>query len=297
LLLQVVRNPLKKKMQKLQALPDAALQSQCQLTELNTPGFYNQFHYNEKGLADEWRMHFGDGIPQVYTMAYDNNNKLSQAWLHYQDELIATINFIWTGNLLTNEHWNLLGFEFDYVNTYDNRGQRIKAEGTDGFSTTTKWSPIGNAEQTDIFLNGVILQRGEYTFNQPNKNPYLAIRGLPYGFPLLNLTFSKWWETSEKVTINDGGSPLVVFDLDHSQTDFQFGFQNYITEANHFDVVSNSNIDYTFEYQNCGAANNDPARISGSQSQASPRKVGRPVILKMGSSELVNKQLQQRHKK
>src|SRR5688572_5791795 len=278
------------------ALPDAVLQNQCQLTRLVVPGFHNQFRYNEKGLVDEWSMHFGDGIPQVYSMNYDNNNKLTQAWMHYQGDLIATINFTWTGNLLTNEHWNWLGFEFDYVNTYDNKGQRIESEGTDGFSTTTKWSPIGNAEQTDIFLNGVILQSGEYTFNQPNKNPYLAVRGLPYGFPLLNLTFSKWWETSEKISINDGGAPLVVYELDPLQTVFQFGSQNYLAEANHFDIVSNSAIDYSFEYQNCGPANNNPARMSGSQSQASTKKSGRPVLLKMGSSELISKQLKERRK-
>jgi hypothetical protein len=240
------------------SLADDALQNQCQLTQLNAPNYYNQFHYNEKGLVDEWRMDFGSGIPQVYTMTYDDQNKLIRALLHYQGRLIATIDFTWTGNLLTNEHWSYQGFEFDYVNTYDRKGQRIGTEGSDGFSTVTEWSANGNPIKTDIFIGDELYWRDEFTYNQPNKNPYNALNGIPYAFPFLHVVFGKSWETSEKITIFGD----VIYELDPSQTVFQFGQQNYLTEANNFDVVSNSPIDYSFEYQNCESETNVPTRLN-----------------------------------
>jgi hypothetical protein len=276
------------------AVPGNSLQKQCQLISLNVDGFYNQFHYNEKGLVDEWRMHFGDGIPQVYTMTYNNNNELAGAWMHYEGNLIATIDFTWKGNLLTDEHWNWLGFEFDYLNTYNSKGQRIKSEGTDGFSAISNWYANGNVEQTDILFNGELLQRAEYTYDQPNKNPYNAIRGLPYGFPILNLIWGKCWETSEKVTVNAGGWPLVVYELDPSQTAFQFGPQNYLTSANHFDLISNSPINYSFEYQNCGLATGISTQKNNSFTIPNPdtsKKSIKPLLFQKGSLENIRKNI------
>ena len=80
--------------------------NQCQLTHIIIDGFDNRFHYNAKGLADEWRIDYGDGVPDVYTMAYNSNNQLSRAWWHYDGDLIAKIDFVWTGNLITTEHWD-----------------------------------------------------------------------------------------------------------------------------------------------------------------------------------------------
>ena len=44
-------------------LPDASQKSKCQLTYgVDANSNPNWFHYNDKGLADEWRIDFGDGI-------------------------------------------------------------------------------------------------------------------------------------------------------------------------------------------------------------------------------------------
>jgi hypothetical protein len=281
------------------SLPDEMLKNQCKLTHMALEGFDFRFHYNSKGLADEWRIDYGTGIPDVYTMEYNNDNHLTRAWYHYDGELQSTIDFEWTGNLLTKENWDYSGFLFDVVNTYNIKGEMTGREVSYGYSIVSEHSPNGNAPIRDIFFDGELFYRGEYTFNQANKNPFLAIRGIPYGFPFLTFEFTKWWETSEKQTYYFDGDPFVVLDEDPAQTSVQFGFQNYLSGVTHFDVVSNSNIPFGFEYQNCGPEGNAPTRTNSSPAQQQPNfgtRVKKALPLKMGSPEMLRKQLQQRRK-
>lgn len=225
---------------------------QCQLTHFNVEGFDNRFHYNNKGLADEWRIDFGDGVPDVFTMKYDDNDQLSHAWYHYDGQLIASIEFEWSRNLITKEHWVFDSFQFDVVNIYDRKGQMIKREFSDGYSVVTTFSPNGNTPRVDLFYAGELFLRLDFTYNQPNKNPILAIRGIPYGFPFIAFTFSKWWETSEKQTAYENGIPTVLLDMDPAQTVMQLGFQNYPSSITAYDRISSSYYHYDFEFQNCG---------------------------------------------
>jgi hypothetical protein len=279
-------------------LPDGILKNQCQLTRMNVEGFDNQFHYNDKGLVDEWTIDFGFDFPDVYTMEYDNDNKLSRAWYHYDGQLFATINFEWTGSLLTKENWDYSGFLFDVINIYDRKGQMIKREASYGHSAIAEYSSNGNIPVREIYFAGELQQRNEYTFYQPNKNPFLAIRGLPYGFPFVIFDFSKWWETSEKIIDYTSGSPVVAYDYDPAQTVMQIGFQNYPTLVTHYDLVTNTIVPYSFEYQNCGPDGNTPTRINNNatQQQISSTRVKKTAPAKVGPPEMIRKQLQQRRK-
>jgi hypothetical protein len=279
-------------------LPEGILKNQCQLTRMNVEGFDNQFHYNDKGLADEWIIDFGTGIPDVYTMEYDNDNKLSRAWYHYDGQLIAMIDFEWTGGLLTKENWDYSGFLFDVINTYDRKSQMIKREMSYGHSAIAEYSSNGNIPVREIYFAGELQQRNEYTFYQPNKNPFLAIRGIPYGFPFVLFDFSKWWETSEKITYYSGGSPFVAYDYDPAQTVMQIGFQNYPTLVTHYDILTSNTVPYVFEYQNCGPDGNTPTRINNNatQQQTSPGRVKKSIPAKVGPPEILRKQLEQRGK-
>jgi hypothetical protein len=276
-------------------LPDASLKNQCQLTRLNIEGFDHHFHYNSQGLADEWRIEYGSGIPDVYTMEYDNDNKLSRAWYHYNGELIGTVEFEWAKNLLTEEHWDYSGFLFDVLNIYDKKDQMIKREISYGYTATIDYSPIGNVSKAEIFFDGELLDSREYTYNIPNRNAFLAIRGIPYGFPFVWFVFSKWWETSEKITVFQNGIPYLIYDPDPAQIVMQLGFQNYPIAIVNYDRVSNTYNPYGFEYQNCGPESDATAKVAGSSSLpilAPGKKANTHYPLLMGSPDAMRKQIE-----
>ena len=275
------------------AVPDALLENQCRLTRFTYPGFDNTFHYNEKGLADEWRIDYGGGIVDVFTMSYNDNNRINKACWHFDGSLVAAIDFTWVGNLITEEHWEMDGFAFDLVNTYDRRGRLVKRVASYGLEGAVQYSPIGNATLAEYSFSGEPISKSELTYNVANKNPFKAIRGLPYGFPFILLTFdNEWWETSEKITLYDAGVPTVIQDPDPAQTTFQFGFQHYLDQANYFDLASNSPFSVSFEYENCGE--NEPSTRSAplSKNPVMFKKSDAPAPLRLGSADFIRRQFE-----
>jgi len=277
------------------AVPDALLENQCRLTRFSYPGFDNSFHYNDKGLADKWKIDYGGGIVDVFTMSYGDNNKLKQAWWYFEENLIATIDFYWIDDLILSEHWDMNGFAFDIANTYDRKGYLIRREASYGIAGVAQYSSIGNLTSVETSFGGELLNKSELTHNIPNRNPFQAIRGLPYGFPFVMLPFnSKWWETSERITIYDAGVPIVIQDPDPAQTTFQFGSQQYLAQANYFDLASDNLLSVPFEYDNCGG-NQSSAHSAGSiKNYSAPKKSNTPVPLRLGSPDFIRNQLDAR---
>ncbi|MEP7376575.1 MAG: hypothetical protein ABI675_24470 [Chitinophagaceae bacterium] len=276
---------------------------QCQFAHLIIEGFEHVYHYNSKGLADEWHINYGDGVyHDVYTMEYDKYNRLIKAWYHYDGAWVATIDFVWKGKLITEEHWDYSGYIFDVVNIYNRKDQMIKREISDGgYSAATQFSPNGNTPKVDIFFGGELIQRAEYTYYKPNKNPFLAIRGIPYGFPFVAFTFSQWWETSDKTTAYENGVPTVLWDFDPAKTKLQFGFQNYPSLITYYDRVSASVQTYGFEFQNCerGGNHNDHSKatdFSLLQSAKANINTKKTALLRMGPPELIEKQIEEMKK-
>lgn len=245
--------------------PNASQKNRCQLTYgVDANSYPNWFHYNDKGLADEWRIDFGDGIPDVYTMKYDKWNRLIHADEHIDGILFSTIDFVWTGNNITKEYWNQDGFLFDVVNTYDKKGQMITREASYGYRGEMEYSRNGNIDRYFVYYLDELISFDILTYNQPNKNPFLAIQGIPYSFPYVSNLWGKWHETSDIYTIYDNGTPIVILDTDPAQTVMQLTRRNYLSSVTFFDRVSQSFVTRNFEYENC--EQNDHHRSTGAAS-------------------------------
>ena len=272
--------------------------NQCQLTyAVDWNSSPNWFHYNSKGLCDEWKIDFGSGIPDIFTMVYDNSNRLSSAEWHFDGALVGTIQFIWTGKNITTEHWDLDGFLFDVVNTWNSKGELIKREASYGIWATMEYSPVGNPVEVLLYLDGELIGSDVLTYNIPNRNPMSAIRGIPYAFPYANYVFGKFHETSDIYSIYDNGVPFVVLDTDPKQTKIQFGFQDYPSSITFFDRVSNSFMTRDFEYQNCGPENSAPANSSNPVLYKTAKKIIPHSLLMPRSKDELFKQIEERRKK
>jgi len=189
-------------------------------------------------------------------MKYDNDNRLSHAdWL-FDGALYSTVEFVWSGKNIIRENWNQDGFQFNVVNTYNPKGQLIRREVSYGFRTEIEYSPNGNPISYFAYFADEPFGSDILTYNQPNKNPFLAIHGIPYGFPYIAWVFGKWHETSDIFTDYSTGTPIVGLDTDPAQTAMQLTHQNYLSSVTFFDRVRQSFMTRNFEYQNCGPANN-----------------------------------------
>ena len=81
--------------------------SSCKVTQIVWAYWYPwDFHYNEKGLADEWRIDFGFGNVQNYKMKYDKFDKLVEA-PGYDDfnNLIITNYFTYSDKHIISQKW------------------------------------------------------------------------------------------------------------------------------------------------------------------------------------------------
>ncbi len=243
--------------------------NECQLTfGYDGGGFPNYFHYNSMGLVDEWRIDRPEN-QYIITMAYDNNNRLSTASFLDNGTPIS-IEFEWAGDRITREHWDVGGFfQFDYINTYDKHGRIIKRETSNGFYAIMEFSPQGNHLRDVVYNGDEVLASDDYTYNQPNKNPFTAIPGLPYAFLYTNPYQSKWYATSDKFIEYENGNPIVKLDTDPAQTVMEFGFRHYLSSVTYYDRVSETFMTRNFEYQNCGPHTNMSTKVNGPSSNSS----------------------------
>jgi len=270
--------------------------NECQLTfGYDHGGFPNYFHYNSMGLVDEWRI-VRPEMQYIITMTYDNKNRLSTASFPDHDFLVS-IEFVWSGDRITREHWDVGGFfQFDYINTYDRHGRIIKRETSNGYTGIIEFTPEGNHLRDVLYFNGELLQSDDYTYNQPNKNPFTAIPGLPYAFLYTNPYQSKWYATSNKFIENYTGNPVVVLDTDPAQTVMEFGFRHYLSSVTYYDRVSETFMTRNFEYQNCGPQNNMPKKANGSSNFSTDEKVNRHGPMLIISHDKMRKQIEKLRK-
>ena len=266
-----------------------SLKSSCQLTyAVDWNGNVNRYYYNDKGLLSEWEIYFGgSAMPDVLTLHYDNDNRLIDAEWNFDGSPVGEIEFSWTGKDITDEHWNLGGFEFDVANTFDTKSQLIEREASYGDRGEMKFSPEGNNIENYVYVGDDPYSSDLLTFNSPVKNPFLAIPGLPYAFLYVNVVFSKWHETSDVFTYYDNGNPFVVMDTDPAQTVMQSGFQNYLSSVTFFDNVSSSLMTRDFEYQHCGPAASFPTRTAGTSSQnaVATKRTNQRMTMLLGPAE------------
>jgi hypothetical protein len=270
--------------------------NECQLTfGYDHGGIPNYFHYNSMGLVDEWRV----DLPQnqfIITIAYDNNNRISTANFLDNGTPIG-IEFVWAGDIITREHWDVGGFfQFDVINTYDKHGNIIKKETSYGLYSITEFTPQGNHLRDVVYFGDEVLASDDYTYNQPNKNPFMAIPGLPYAFLYVNPYQSKWYATSDKFTVYENGNPVVLLDTDPAQTVMEFGFRHYLSSVTYYDRVSETFMTRNFEYQNCGPQNNMRKKANGSSNFSTDKKVNRHGPMLIISHDKMRKQIEKLRK-
>jgi hypothetical protein len=80
--------------------------SSCKLTHNAWAYLFTwDFHYNNKGLADEWKID-GNSWVENFKMKYDKFNKLTEATCYdAYDNLILTTSFTYSGNRVIKQTW------------------------------------------------------------------------------------------------------------------------------------------------------------------------------------------------
>ena len=252
-----------------QSVSQAAAQNHnCQLTFLDWgDGSSFRFHYNNKGLADQWVLDYGDDFPHdVYSLVYDENNRLVSSVYTFLD-FTLNIFFTYTGNNITKSTWidpttNTVFDERFY--TFNSRGQMTRQDDyLYDVHVTFVYNAAGHATGIDYYFGSDLLFSFANTFNTPNRDPLLAINGLPFGFPIFYYQlWDRWWETSDKFILHDGGNQYVLLDDDPAQTVMHTGTQNYLTSVSFYDRISQSSRTVSFEYQNCEGENESTNQAS-----------------------------------
>jgi hypothetical protein len=236
----------------------------CQFVHLDWgDGTFYHYHYNNKGLADEWVIDYGDGLPDKYSMEYDRHDKLSKGKAFFtSSNNTYNISFIYDGDKIVKEKWRNTATNavIETINTYNRRGQMTRRDDiTNDIHARLFYNDQGNNSKVDFYQGDILIYRGIFTFNIPNRNPYLAVNGVPYGFPYYTLgPWDERWETSDKIILYDGsGNGDVIIDYDPSRTRMQTGTHNYLASATYYDRVSQTSVTNTFTYQNCGEHHGD----------------------------------------
>lgn len=231
----------------------------CRLTKIwYSPDAYVKFHYNSHGLADKWITHFDDNTEEVYDIEYDASRRMKKATYSYEGEFLNTIRFVYSGRNITKEIWYDPAGDV-YMTIYDSYnflGQITKRENTLGVKVLFSNNLIGNTPRIKTYVDNELSVAYEYTYLQPNQNPFKAIPGIPFGFPYMELTFSAWWETSEKATEYIDGEPTVLYADDPNQTVMTFGNHHTLASLFDYDYFNEESRTTSFEYENCGSIYN-----------------------------------------
>jgi antitoxin component YwqK of YwqJK toxin-antitoxin module len=269
--------------------------NECRLTNFTfTYGEYN-YHYNNRGLCDEWDISdYG-----LFKQEYNSRGRLSTSRLYVEGSLINTIRFFYENDKVVREVWyngntSEIGDEIFY--TYNRKGKMVKLESfLNDYYTIATFTPQGNTSSWKFFIGGSPFYEGYLKHTRPIKNPYLSVHGIEHGFPFVNPSYNsdEWFAAAEKIIIFDeNGDPVVLHDYDASQTIWQRGQQNYPLSATYYDLISGTWHPYTFEYENCGrSGGNDDFNAGIAQpSSSASRKLNPIMLLKRHSSKSIKEQ-------
>ncbi len=246
-------------------------------------GDYHSIDYfsYKNGLVDEWLTFYGS----LFKMEYDSKRKLTISRVYDGETLSYTIHFIYEKDKVVKEIWydgntQQVADEVSYF--YNQKGEMIRNQSIayDNYVLYT-YTKQGYLESWFYHEGGLPLTKAEYTYHDPNKNPYEAKPGIEYSFPYSNAAFlaGKRWYSSEKITVYDeGGNSFVYYDLDPLQTTWQSGSQNYPLRANYVDILSGASIINTFEYENCSRDNNNNAAGKSLRQKTSMKNKNTPGV-------------------
>jgi hypothetical protein len=277
-----------------------ARENSCRMTVQDWPTIGRwEFHYNDKGLADEWIIDLGYGMVNE-TMIYNDNDKLIQAIEDFFGEPYI-YDFFYTGNKLS--HVKRTSFnnpadftDFQYI--YNSKGQITRQDDdVNDQHIIMDYDAIGNCTKTDIYFGTDLIYSDEYTFNLPSRNPRAAVPGVNTGFPFYGVAgfTDKKNFSSNRTTIYDNGIPFLLNDYDPAQTTINTSNHNYPVSADYFDLISQGNINVTYEYENCNG-NSGIAKFGNSQANMNSKakittRYTRPLLMR-ASAKSIKEQIQ-----
>jgi len=261
-------------------LANKNIENSCRLANFDWPGFGTwRFHYNDKGLADQWTIDFGFGNIVEETMYYDENNRLIRA----EEDFFGAnyiYHFYYAGKRLSRLTRTNVDFPedaFDFTYTYNSNGQNTRQDDNiHDQHVLMYYDPIGNCTRTDIYFGSDLWFSDIYTFNIPSRNPKLNIPGVETGFPFYGTANvpDKWWFSSNKGILYDNGNPIVLNDYDPALTTLNTGNHNFPGSASYYDRVTESNVNLSFDYENCAGV---AGRIQNRQRQVNTKERNNPT--------------------
>ncbi|MEO7306137.1 MAG: hypothetical protein ABIR78_02790 [Ferruginibacter sp.] len=273
---------------------------ECQLKHLDYgTGYTLDFKYNNKGLASEVLLSYSDGYFERHAIFYDNKDRLIKTRIVSSDLTIIVFDFSHSGDLITrangyyedsHEPWR------DIRYSYNHKGQMTKLDDiVQDVHMKYFYNNQGSNTYSELYFGTDLYLTTDLAFKIPNRNPFLAVNGLDFGFwdfflPL----WEQRWESYDRWVIYEEGSPVIILDTDPAKTTMITGPHNYLTADTKYDRISESYFTETMTYKNCGGHenenNNDAATPSGKQfKQLSP--VAKLQRILNGPSKNIKKQL------
>jgi hypothetical protein len=272
--------------------------SSCKATQIVWAYWYTwDFHYNDKGLADEWKIDFGGGYFWNFKMKYDKFNKLIEATAYdpYDNKIIVT-SFTYSGNQIIKQIWTDLqgGPNSDLRFSHNSKGQIVKVDDilndTHVFLT---YDDMGNWIRSDYYVGSDIYYSDIYEYGIQARNSMLTVSGVDWPFPFYGGSyFQKLWFSRNLSIVYDGeGNQFVINDLNASDEDFTTTLQNFPASVHYYDETSQGPFDFSFGYSCNGNSN-----VSSQATQANTNKTINRLKPTLSVGKSIKEQLQELRK-
>jgi len=272
----------------------ANVESKCRLVFLDWPTSSTwQFHYNEKGLADQWIIDYGFGSPlHINEMTYDDQNRMIQSKEVYFGGNYV-IDFFYENNRVSRLRRASADFPDamqDFIYTYNAKGENIRQDdNVNDIHVLMFYDAMGNCTTTDLYFGDLLAYSDNYTFEQSTRNPELNIPGVTIGFPFYGGSFisNKRWFTSNRTVILPNGT---FNEYDPAQTEINEGSHHFPLTANYYDLISQARINMTFDYENCNGSKKSAVPLlqaAGNFQTNNYRLQGEPMLLR-SAAQLLN---------
>jgi len=233
---------------------------ECRLTsfvwENNTSEF---FHYNKKGLLDEWKVEGNGGFPFTsrFTMEYDHKGRLVKANTYDGDVVLDEAVFVYENGRIVTENWTdpATGDLIAQTNlTYNSRGWIIKKDDPiNQFYVNFEYDAMGNNIMNEVVgYDGFVYVRFINEFKMAVRGAYNAVPGLPYPFFWSNSVISKRQETAIDVLVPDENGVLIyLFDRSSEKSVLIANKFRLPAFQNHYDFVNDRWDPEVWNYDNC----------------------------------------------
>ena len=236
----------------------------CRLTFTDYGGglVTDTYGYNARGLVNDFRSeNFGFLVIHA-TMQYDSWGRLIKGTISYDDVTVYDFVFEYKHNRIVKETYYEQGTSVVYdqvTNTYNWKGQIIKRDDPPfDYYATFEYDIFGNLTRAEARTsNGDLVQREEYKYRKPTRDPATARPGLPFSFwYLIYLESGPFVDWTRDVFIGDGaGGEFIVYDENPDKTVVTSTSKHLAGSRSTFDEIAGIEYYQYWNYENCGDNN------------------------------------------